>query len=1717
MKKLVLLLTFVMLVSVLLAVNVSAATDIELKADKTYIVLGPDGFTTAGSWTVQNDDDTKHRILMGGKSGTGAPNNPAKIEVCLPKDGNYKIYVYAKDYSSNPGTRFFEVRLGDVYKFNSGNHGQQGYFWQSSDAFSVFGGNFSFEVADVKGNYSRCAAIVITDDMEFNPSNDKDAVEAFVKDKQYKVGDLVYNSASLQGRPDAEIAVNLNGEWMHFDVDPVLMNDRTMVPFRAIFEALGCTVSWDDENQVAIGKRNGKEIRLPIGSARVTVAGKGMDLDQPAVLKDERTLVPLRFVSEALGAQVKWDDPTQTVTIMAAIPDEMVLFGQESYNDVGTWVLEGAAEGAFKEQAMRGAVPTKQDAKLEDADTTNNKPAVAVFQLNQGGTYKVWARSKDYATNQQGDRFFQLAFNDQPMMEHKYGTHGGTGYAWASGGTVELQPGENTLYVHDTSGFYARFDAVLLSKDLDYVPAENYDTVSQLVLPYNNTPQINRSFPAYAKEAGQVTDSYAIENADVKVVFPKVLTSKGQVVQNEIYAKHNGAWVKTKERTEALGYLALRADEASYSVSQDKYGLKTKYKTEDGKSYGGLSSSPYMAGFPHFFVPTDYTVDGDKVILTSANAAGSLTATWSLDEESYPLVSIDFTPATNGYYSVAAWEGGDLIRDEFEYALAPFRIQFKRVPESPELFNEQYLFTPMGTYTLYKNNKYHEMPVTKGVVFEPSWIPQRWVYKDNCVLGISMHGSDGMYRGTAFAPVMGSEQSNMTAGQTFNMQVRIVSDVASWSDNYHNTVTNLFDVNDYRKNYVISLNDTIFNTRNLMLDDKYGGWDNEDMAHYNMEGMNVTSVANSMIAMQDYLLSEDDKMLEKRAIPTLANALTRGHIHFNRIGVSGGASYWTEDGGKTAPDPIGEPVSGFNANVVGGMYDMTRGTVPFLHDYALEKGKKAVTNSYGSIAPFMNDLSMYRYTGDKTYLDKAIAGADDYLEKTVYAPSETLPSWTNFIYISYYPNLASLIDIYEATGDKKYLDAAEYVAEWMATGLWVPGVDGEKKNAPLLVNDLPEMKKRFHYGSETTASMWWAGPKQMRIGRETLTDIDHNNEIITEKTREVEAWIPSRVGLGVEQASTFGASSNIVMQSFVGDFMKLAAYTGNEFLATAARNAIIGRYRSYDGYYRNAFITYPQESNYPVDGPDYTGIYWHHIPPFLAMLEDFIINQTFAWSGKNIEFPSLRQQGYAYFNSNQYGHEAGKFYDENNMWAWLAEDTVHPDSIQIDWMAAKKDGVAGIAFMNEDDVATTTEITLGEQFGKDKNYTGTATLYDKTGKIGFVDVVNGKFTLTIPAKSLQAVKLNIASVKAPAFAKIQYNRADESEIGGTISDHKTGKGYTLQMSGDNYFAYVYTTYQPSQAKGATLTYTVNGKENTLTDNVYPYEFIVRVDDVNAEFNYKMTVHMSDGKDLDSGSGVLVTKKVSDEKGMKYEKPAQAQSGGVTADVSEAAKAMKFEPTFIKLNTQGANGKLFRFVIDKKSLPFEPDAENVKGLMITADLITRNEGNLSFMGYITGYEDRGTTCVFVVKGNQDAGAYTSTSEGDVAHSWENMALHPYGSSGEIQKPAEKVSDLSFDPTALKIKMQGQSNGKFRFVIDKKALPFEANADNTKGLVLKGKIKHKDDATVLDFEGTVETLEERGEAEYVLVVKGNQSASTYNSTSEAKLKYTWEDVILYPANK
>lgn len=99
------------------------------------------------------------------------------------------------------------------------------------------------------------------------------------------------------------------------DVPPTVIDGRTLVPVRAIFEALGAEVEWDDATNTAKAIKGAKTVTVQIGSTTAYVDGAAKTLDVPAQTIDDRTMVPARFVSEAFGADVKWDGATETVTI----------------------------------------------------------------------------------------------------------------------------------------------------------------------------------------------------------------------------------------------------------------------------------------------------------------------------------------------------------------------------------------------------------------------------------------------------------------------------------------------------------------------------------------------------------------------------------------------------------------------------------------------------------------------------------------------------------------------------------------------------------------------------------------------------------------------------------------------------------------------------------------------------------------------------------------------------------------------------------------------------------------------------------------------------------------------------------------------------------------------------------------------------------------------------------------------------------------------------------------------------------------------------------------------------------------------------------------------------------------------------------------------------------------------------------------------------------
>jgi len=109
------------------------------------------------------------------------------------------------------------------------------------------------------------------------------------------------------------IIAELDGRPLQFDQPPMMMGGRVMVPLRGIFESLGANVRFEAASQRIFATRGSQSVQLTLGSNQAMVDGKPVTLDTPAASVGGRTMVPLRFVSEALGTEVRWQESTQTV------------------------------------------------------------------------------------------------------------------------------------------------------------------------------------------------------------------------------------------------------------------------------------------------------------------------------------------------------------------------------------------------------------------------------------------------------------------------------------------------------------------------------------------------------------------------------------------------------------------------------------------------------------------------------------------------------------------------------------------------------------------------------------------------------------------------------------------------------------------------------------------------------------------------------------------------------------------------------------------------------------------------------------------------------------------------------------------------------------------------------------------------------------------------------------------------------------------------------------------------------------------------------------------------------------------------------------------------------------------------------------------------------------------------------------------------------------
>lgn len=127
------------------------------------------------------------------------------------------------------------------------------------------------------------------------------------------------------GEPDTslvrekEISVTINDKEVSFDQAPIIVNDRTLVPIRAIFEAMGYSVDWNQSAQTAYAQKGNDTVTVKLGNSEISCVINGKSIkytcDVPPQIISDRILVPVRAIAESTGCTVSWDNSARRVII----------------------------------------------------------------------------------------------------------------------------------------------------------------------------------------------------------------------------------------------------------------------------------------------------------------------------------------------------------------------------------------------------------------------------------------------------------------------------------------------------------------------------------------------------------------------------------------------------------------------------------------------------------------------------------------------------------------------------------------------------------------------------------------------------------------------------------------------------------------------------------------------------------------------------------------------------------------------------------------------------------------------------------------------------------------------------------------------------------------------------------------------------------------------------------------------------------------------------------------------------------------------------------------------------------------------------------------------------------------------------------------------------------------------------------------------------------
>ncbi|WP_205509905.1 hypothetical protein [Longitalea arenae] len=797
----------------------------------------------------------------------------------------------------------------------------------------------------------------------------------------------------------------------------------------------------------------------------------------------------------------------------------------------------------------------------------------------------------------------------------------------------------------------------------------------------------------------------------------------------------------------------------------------------------------YNAGERTALTAKEITQKDDTLFFTyPANDRFVLTAMLITSTKPYPLLKYTFKALQPGYYSVGYTGAPVTGRDKAASIWQPLIWQEKRIPDAAYC-------TPAFMATLPATMVY-DGTHTIGVLAAAEELPfQPLPLLNNSRFGVSLLNEEKQLQPQLYAPLPGGYLSHLPPGASFDFSLYLVTEANNITGTYEAIARQLFGFGNYRRNDIASLNTALDNMVDYALSPYAWFIDSLKGCAYSTDVPGAVKNVSSLNPLELALVRDDSIMFEKRAYPLMEFMLSREKFLFSLDSTQKIQSPSRKLKGPIAP--LSELVAlynvfgrknGFYLQMAHKEYNTTR--VRNMDDQ--EQGRN-----------WINAMMLYKATGDKRYLQTAIMGADKYLQQRIRTPQTTFNDplqGSYFFWPTFTGRWIEFLQLYELTGDRKYLTAAHEGGRQYCQFTWM---------CPRVPDSLVTVNK----GGK--APMYWylrsKGHKQMYYPEE-----------------KAPAWRLSEIGLTPESSGTATGHRGIFMANYAPWMLRLGYYTRDTFLVQVAKAAIIGRYRNFPGYHINTERTTAYEKpDFPLHvhtDQSVNSFHYNHIMPMASMLLDYLVTDAFVRSAGRIDFPSEYIEGYAYLQNKMYGMQKGKFYDEQNVQLWMPARLLRIDNTELNYMAARKGDRLLLAFTNQSNQPVTAKGVLNPA-------------WVTTGRKSQIQCFTGKqkpvlkdssFSVQVDANGITAIAIT------GVHAKSHFQERLLSTEAGCPNDYiklDAGNAHALlfQIGAYDRRLYVYLEDDDNKYRQVSMTYkTQDGKEQQLIDKAYPYEFTVPV-------------------------------------------------------------------------------------------------------------------------------------------------------------------------------------------------------------------------------------------------------------------------------------------------